>query len=513
MMTHRRKHIAVFVLLIAVLCLATLFVSHQRQLKAEQQRQSAIAMTYKLFNAVKDGYSGDEYSSRYQVRRPDESHEPRILKRREMFVSVRRPDAELIPAIETALQTLAAIDPDNLLGCDRRYFFAMESALRRRLEFFHQRVESQQGEKTRGAEQLFDEVRRIDLANADVNALKPQKPPNLHEQRLFAVTDKLTGTQLSSKQLLEIAEAELDLLRQDLQHLEANVRRLNLAESLDEYAAKDEFYTARSGEILDQYKTLGPILRQSFFDEFYPYDVARVETFVKTQSHKIMARGSYTPTSKGGRVDLYHDRDVFDLKSLGFLTVHEYFPGHHFEHKVKSTVGVCPDEKASLFSSEAWSTYAEYLADEVGFFDDPARRLGWLDYRLIRVGRIFIDIREFEEGLSKEELRYVWNSVLPTRLHHVFDQEYERVLSPKSEFRRFRYQHLHYLLGYQTIQATKTRLQDTLGDDFDERKFHHILLTGRHSDAEVLYEKMKAGLEVEGDYPFDHDDRRPLVFD
>ncbi|MGJ8558626.1 MAG: DUF885 family protein [Litorimonas sp.] len=328
---------------------------------------------------------------------------------------------------------------------------------------------------------------------------------------MSAITETLTGASLSPNQLLEIAQAELDVLQQDLHHLEVSLIRLNLAESLDDYAARDEFYAVNSDEILEQYKSLRPVLRQSFLDKFYPYDVANVETLIITQSHRMMARGAYDP--RRNRVYLYHDRDVFDLKGLGFLAVHEYFPGHHFEHQIKPAVGVCPHERARPFSVEAWSTYAEYLADEVGFFDDPARRLGWLDYRLIRVGRIFIDVRELEEGLSKEELRHVWNSVLPTRLHDVFDQEYERVFSPKSHSRQLRYQHLHYLLGYQTIQAIKTRLQDALGDDFDEKKFHHLLLTGTNLDAGVMYESMKAGLEVEGDYPFYHEPMSPLVSD
>lgn len=504
-MAHKRKHIAAFILFITVLCLALLLVSHQRQGQAEQQ-QRAIDKTYQLFDAVKGAYLGQEYSATYRVRQPQGN----VIEGGDGLISVRRPDEELIPALEIALQALAKVNPDNLLGCDRRLFFSMEPELSRRVGVFRKRVERQSDKRTRAARQLFDEARRIDSAkDTDVRTLKFQKPLSRREQALSAITETLTGAPLSPNQLLEIAQAELDVLQQDLQRLEVSLIRLNLAESLDEYAARDEFFAVNSDEILEQYKALRPILRQSFLDRFYSYDVAEVETLIKTQSHRMMARGAYDP--RRSRVYLYHDRDVFDLKGLGFLAVHEYFPGHHFEHQIKPAVGLCPHETARPFSVEAWSTYAEYLADEVGFFDDPARRLGWLDYRLIRVGRIFIDVRELEEGLSKEELRQVWNNVLPRRLHDVFDQEYERVFSPKSHFRRLRYQHLHYLLGYQTIQATKIRLQDVLGDDFDERKFHHILLTGANSDVGVMYESVKAGMEVEGGYPFYHEPMSPLV--
>ncbi|MGJ8558625.1 MAG: hypothetical protein ACSHX3_00170 [Litorimonas sp.] len=158
-MAHKRKHIAAFILFITVLCLALLFVSHQRQVRAAQQ-QRANDKTYQLFYVVKDAYLGQEYSATYRVRQPNEN----VIGGGDGLISVRRSDEALIPAIETALQALAKVNPDNLLGCDRRLFFSMEPELSRRVSVFRKRVERRSDKRTRGARQLFDEARRIDSA-------------------------------------------------------------------------------------------------------------------------------------------------------------------------------------------------------------------------------------------------------------------------------------------------------------------------------------------------------------
>ncbi|MEU2714259.1 DUF885 domain-containing protein [Streptomyces sp. NPDC007205] len=76
---------------------------------------------------------------------------------------------------------------------------------------------------------------------------------------------------------------------------------------------------------------------------------------------------------------------------------HEGVPGHHLQtarwtaaadrlSPYQMTLGAVSANK------EGWALYAERLMDELGFFTDPARRLGYLDKQMLRIIRVIIDI-------------------------------------------------------------------------------------------------------------------------
>jgi uncharacterized protein (DUF885 family) len=76
---------------------------------------------------------------------------------------------------------------------------------------------------------------------------------------------------------------------------------------------------------------------------------------------------------------------------------HEGVPGHHLQlaqwvllsrelSRYQATLGMV---SANV---EGWALYAERLMDELGFFSDPGRRLGYLVGQQLRAVRVVIDI-------------------------------------------------------------------------------------------------------------------------
>jgi uncharacterized protein (DUF885 family) len=76
---------------------------------------------------------------------------------------------------------------------------------------------------------------------------------------------------------------------------------------------------------------------------------------------------------------------------------HEGVPGHHLQlaewlvvadglSRYQTTLGLISA------NAEGWALYAERLMDELGFFDDPGRRLGFLVGQQLRAVRVVIDI-------------------------------------------------------------------------------------------------------------------------
>ena len=121
----------------------------------------------------------------------------------------------------------------------------------------------------------------------------------------------------------------------------------------------------------------------------------------------VLARSStsgaayYTPPSEDlsrpGRTWWpVRDRDRFNTWDELTTVFHEGVPGHHLQLGAAATAGdsLSRYAKCSFISGhgEGWALYAERLADELGWFDEPGTRLGMLAASALRAARVVIDI-------------------------------------------------------------------------------------------------------------------------
>jgi uncharacterized protein (DUF885 family) len=89
-------------------------------------------------------------------------------------------------------------------------------------------------------------------------------------------------------------------------------------------------------------------------------------------------------------------RSRFPLWSEQTTSFHEGVPGHHLQVGLITLYGddINPLRRF-LFSSaysEGWALYAERLCDELGWFDRPEFRLGFICAQLLRAARVIVDI-------------------------------------------------------------------------------------------------------------------------
>ncbi|MEZ0090512.1 DUF885 domain-containing protein [Streptacidiphilus sp. EB129] len=91
------------------------------------------------------------------------------------------------------------------------------------------------------------------------------------------------------------------------------------------------------------------------------------------------------------------DRTEFPTWQLVSTWYHEGVPGHHLHlaQRMRSA-GRLSRYQCTIGSvsadTEGWALYSERLMDELGFFGDPGRRLGFLDEQMLRTIRVIIDI-------------------------------------------------------------------------------------------------------------------------
>jgi uncharacterized protein (DUF885 family) len=89
--------------------------------------------------------------------------------------------------------------------------------------------------------------------------------------------------------------------------------------------------------------------------------------------------------------------DRFPLWDLVDMWYHEGVPGHHLQlGQWTYLADRLSRYQASLgnvnANAEGWALYAERLMDELGYFTDPGRRLGYLNAQLWRAIRVVLDI-------------------------------------------------------------------------------------------------------------------------
>ena len=297
-------------------------------------------------------------------------------------------------------------------------------------------------------------------------------------------TDLMTLEELS-----QIGESEFETVLSELVLFETQYQNVDGITSLKELAQQPENFRSNPNEVEEIYNAQIVRGEQSLSSRFYNYDIPKGTATVVRKAHRYSAPASYD--ERADSLIAYFDQTSYDVSLSAFISVHEIYPGHHLNQKSRSSGYICPGagSRKSGWLLEGWATYAEFIADEQGYFHEPEQKLAWLDYRLIRAMRIILDVKRMQPQTTYGDLKETWNQRMPDRLRHRFDGELNRLVKSN-------HQHVSYILGYKAIVRTKTELMEDLGEDFDEKAFHDVMLRLDHQFPEVLYETTKIAMEV-----------------
>ena len=178
------------------------------------------------------------------------------------------------------------------------------------------------------------------------------------------------------------------------------------------------------------------------------------------------------------------DYRVLELRSL---TYHEGVPGHHFQIALQQESQTLPRyRRDGIFSggsafSEGWALYAEQLAAENGWYDgDIPGRLGQLNSELFRARRLVVDT-----GLHA--MKWTRQQAID---YGIAAHEVDRyVVNPG--------QACAYKVGMLHILAQRTRAQKALGDKFDLKRFHNLVLENGNVPLAVLTQEVDEWISAE----------------
>ena len=175
------------------------------------------------------------------------------------------------------------------------------------------------------------------------------------------------------------------------------------------------------------------------------------------------------------------------LYNLPALTLHESAPGHSFRAGVALEQEEAPRFRRQTYFSgfgEGWGLYTEYLGEEMGIYRTPYERFGKLSYEMWRAARLVIDTGIHHYGWSREQAIDYLASHTALSQHEV-GTEIDRYISWPG-------QALAYKLGEMTIHRVRAKAEDALGERFDIRKFHDVVLSLGSVPLPVLEQRIDA---------------------
>ena len=177
------------------------------------------------------------------------------------------------------------------------------------------------------------------------------------------------------------------------------------------------------------------------------------------------------PSSDGTRPGAFYastgTQPWYPMRSLAY---HEAVPGHHTQ------IAIAMDQDRPMIRRisrstgfiEGWALYAERLAWELGWHDDPYSDLGRLQYEALRAARLVIDTGIHSMGWSFQQAMQ-------------FNQDSIGASIGSSQWATLRYsvypgQATAYMVGLLQILDERERAMAALGDRFDLKAFHRALL-------------------------------------
>ncbi|MFT4927531.1 MAG: hypothetical protein ACI8WB_003642 [Phenylobacterium sp.] len=207
---------------------------------------------------------------------------------------------------------------------------------------------------------------------------------------------------------------------------------------------------------------------------------------------KGAAGGYYQPPALDGSRDGEYYINLYDMKSnpsfgLKTLTYHEAVPGHHFQAALnmeQKDLGIMRQNGQFNAYVEGWALYSELLAEEMGMYeDDPWGDLGRLQAELYRAARLVVDTGLHHKRWSRKKTTDYFSETTGT-IRSAAEGAINRYMAWPG-------QALGYKLGMLKLVELRAWAKAELGDKFDIKVFHDVVLLAGSRPLPILEDDIK----------------------
>lgn len=311
-----------------------------------------------------------------------------------------------------------------------------------------------------------------------------------YEQLLkFFTTTNYTADEIHAKGLAEVDRIQNEIMT--ILAAEGYDVGQGFSVAIEALAADPKFYyedsDAGRAQILVDYQAILDEVNAGLGDAFRIRPEAGMEVVRIPEFKEKTAPGAYyqQPAIDGSRPGRFY-ANLYDIKAtpkygMRTLAYHEGIPGHHFQIAVAMELEGMPlIRKMAPFTAyiEGWALYSERLAWELGFQKDPFDNIGRLQAELFRAVRLVVDTGIHHSRWTREQaIDYMKkNTGMSDR---DVTAEIERYIVMPG-------QATAYKVGMMKILELREKAKSALGDKFDLRDFHDVVLKNGAVPLDIL---------------------------
>lgn len=296
-----------------------------------------------------------------------------------------------------------------------------------------------------------------------------------------------TTTNISPEQVFQLGKQEVERITAEMKHILDSLGYKDSTKTpqdfLQQFNKEKRFLYANTDEgrqkAIDEYQRLINHIDQNMGQIFDIRPKAKVKVKRIPKFKEKTAPGAYyeSPAMDGSRPGVFFAnlRDMNEIVKYGMPTLayHEAVPGHHFQLAIQGELEGLPMFRTVIpFTAyaEGWALYAERLAKEYGFYkNDPYGDLGRLQAEIFRAVRLVVDAGiHYKRWTREQAIDYMLKNTGMPKSEVVSEIERYIVMPGQA---------CAYKVGQLKILELRAKAKKALGDKFDIKKFHNVILT------------------------------------
>ncbi len=287
-----------------------------------------------------------------------------------------------------------------------------------------------------------------------------------------------TTTELTAEEIHQIGLAEVERIQKEMRAVfdELEYPSDGTLDDLVNRAIQEAGYISTytqtgKNEVIQAYEEILDEVSQKLDEVF---DVRPKAELVVVGEPSFGGGGGYYVSASldGSRPGAFHTGvggSMVPKYRMPTVAYHEAIPGHYFQVSIAQEMDLPLFRNDVIYNgyAEGWALYAEQLAWELGLYeDDPYGNIGRLHLELLRAVRLVADTGIHAKKWTRSEAKAYMKEALGTDR---YSDEVDRYIVLPA-------QATGYKVGMIKMLELRQKAMDELGEQFDMKEFHHVVL-------------------------------------